>query len=229
MEYGFVQQRVEEIRARVEEACRRSRRHPDGVRIVAVTKTATPDVLPALYAAGIRDVGENRWQMARDKLQHPAASQFVWHFIGTLQTNKVKYVAPRFHWIHSLDRPELAHALSEEAVRRGLVLNVLVQVNISGEAQKHGVAPEDAERLVRLARELPGLSLRGLMTMAPVASRPEDVRHVFAGLRKLLHDLRSRLSLEGFDQLSMGMSDDFEVAVEEGATMIRIGRRLVNP
>ncbi|WP_367306137.1 YggS family pyridoxal phosphate-dependent enzyme [Alicyclobacillus acidocaldarius] len=229
MDYGFVRQRVEEVRARVEAACRRSGRDPAGVRIVAVTKTASPDVLPALHAAGIRDAAENRWQMARDKLAHPAASSFDWHFIGTLQTNKVKYVVPRFAWVHSLDRPELAHALSEEAVRRGVVVNVLVQVNISGEAQKHGVAPEDAEALVRLAYELPGLAVRGLMTMAPIAERPEDVRHVFAGLRALMHELRSRLSLEALDQLSMGMSDDFEVAVEEGATMIRIGRRLVNP
>ncbi|MBF8377584.1 YggS family pyridoxal phosphate-dependent enzyme [Alicyclobacillus mali] len=229
MDYGFVRQRVEEVRARVEMACRPSGRHPADVRVVAVTKTASPDVLSALYAAGIRDAGENRWQIARDKLAHPASAQFEWHFIGALQTNKVKYVVPRFSWIHSLDRPELARALSAEAVRRGAVLNVLVQVNISGEAQKHGIRPEDAEDLILLARELPGLSVRGLMTMAPIAERPEDVRHVFAGLRALRDDLQSRLSLEAFDQLSMGMSDDFEVAVQEGATMIRIGRRLVNP
>lgn len=229
MDYGFVNDRVEEVRARVAAACQRVGRHPADVRIVAVTKTASADVLPALHAAGIRDAGENRWQIARDKLQHPAATSFVWHFIGTIQTNKVKYVVPRFAWVHSLDRPELAHALSEEAARRGLVVNVLVQVNVSGEAQKHGVPPEEAEHLVRLARELPGLSVRGLMTMAPVAERAEDVRYVFAGLRALMHDLRSRLSLEAFDQLSMGMSDDFDVAVEEGATIIRIGRRLVNP
>ncbi|AEJ43164.1 YggS family pyridoxal phosphate-dependent enzyme [Alicyclobacillus acidocaldarius] len=229
MDYGFVRQRVEDVRARVEDACRRAGRDPAGVRIVAVTKTASPDVLPALHDAGIRDAAENRWQIARDKLAHPAASRFEWHFIGTLQTNKVKYVVPRFAWIHSLDRPELAHALSQEAVRRGVGVNVLVQVNISGESQKHGVAPEEAEHLVRLAHELPGLAVRGLMTMAPIAECPEDVRDVFAGLRDLLHELRTRLSLEALDQLSMGMSDDFEVAVEEGATMIRIGRRLVNP
>ncbi|WP_304458361.1 YggS family pyridoxal phosphate-dependent enzyme [Alicyclobacillus sendaiensis] len=229
MDYGFVPQRVEEIRARVARACARSGRDPAAVRLVAVIKTATPDVLPALLAAGIRDVAENRWQMARDKLAHPAAPSFEWHFIGTLQTNKVKYVVPRFAWVHSLDRPELARALSEEAVRRGALVNVLVQVNISGETQKHGVAPEEAEDLVRLARDLPGLAVRGLMTMAPMVDEPEDVRYVFTGLRALRDDLKSRLGLEAFDELSMGMSDDFEVAVEEGATMIRIGRRLVNP
>ncbi|SIT00455.1 YggS family pyridoxal phosphate-dependent enzyme [Alicyclobacillus vulcanalis] len=229
MDYGFVQERAREIRARVEAACRRVGRDPAGVRIVAVTKTASPDVLPALHAAGIRDVGENRWQIARDKLQHEAAALFEWHFIGTLQTNKVKYVVPRFGWVHSLDRAELARALSQEAVRRGVTVQVLIQVNVSGETQKHGVAPEEAEALLRLARELPGLSVRGLMTMAPAVDDPEAARPVFAALRELRDELQSRLSLEGLSDLSMGMSDDFEVAVEEGATLVRIGRKLVNP
>ncbi|GLG01097.1 YggS family pyridoxal phosphate enzyme [Alicyclobacillus hesperidum subsp. aegles] len=229
MDFAYVQENVAAIRLHVEAACAKAGRDPADVRVIAVTKTAPPDILPALPANGITDAAENRWQAAREKLMHPAATQLTWHFIGTLQTNKVKYVAPRFDWVHSVDRLELALALAEAAQRLARTLNVLIQVNVAQESQKHGFPPEACLEAATAMIGMPNLVLRGLMTMAPQVDDPEQVRPVFRTLRELRDDLQSRLSLATFDQLSMGMSQDFPVAIEEGATMIRVGRRLVNP
>lgn len=229
LDFEYIADRVRRVRENVNQALVRSGRDGAAVDVIAVTKSAPPEVLPALFEAGITDAAENRWQVARDKLAHPAAERFKWHFIGSLQTNKVKYIVPRFDWIHSVDRLELAEALSREAAKTGRTLNILLQVNIAREPQKQGFHQEDVRRVVELVAQLPHLELRGLMTMAPKVAHSEESRPIFRALDELSRQVREDMQLPAFDQLSMGMSDDYPVAVEEGATMIRVGRQLVGP
>lgn len=229
MEDSYIKQNLNGILKTVWQSASNAGRSAHDIRIVAITKTAPSEVLPLLLDAGISDAGENRWQVARDKFEHPDASRLTWHFVGSLQTNKVKYIVPRFDWVHSVDSIELADALSHGAVKFERNLQILLQVNVAEEPQKHGFNAESCAEAVRRIQALPGLSLRGLMTMAPIVDRAEDARPVFRQLRSLLEGIRDDFSLEAFDQLSMGMSDDFAIAIEEGATMIRLGRSLVNP
>lgn len=226
----LIAQRVREVRTQVAGAARRSGRDPQAVRIVAVTKSANTSVLLPLEDAGILDFAENRWQDAREKLlfaERHLDKPPVWHFIGRLQSNKVKYVVSRFAWIHSVDSRTLAQDISAKAEAHGLRVNTLVQVNVSGEASKAGLHPDEVAALLRATAKLPGIEWRGLMTMAPNATDMEEVRPVFAQLQDLLHDLQNSLGWASLQELSMGMSNDFPVAVEEGATMVRVGRRLV--
>lgn len=230
LDYAYIKDNVISVQSGVKAAVERSNRLLDDVRIVAVTKSVGPEVLPALLEVNVVDVAENRWQIARDKLAHPSSTAFRWHFIGSLQLNKVKYIAPRFDWVHSADREELCVALSHEATRVGRTLQVLLQVNVAEEPQKHGFQVDHVASAANRLMGLPGIALRGLMTMAPAMTSDEDakrVRGVFRVLRQLQTDLKQRLSLETFDQLSMGMSSDYPLAIEEGATMVRIGRDLV--
>jgi pyridoxal phosphate enzyme (YggS family) len=190
---------------------------PPGVTLVAVSKTQPVEAIREAWAAGQRHFGENyaqEWRAKADALAD--LDGLTWHFIGGLQTNKVKYLAPRAAWVQTLDREELARELSRRYAAAGATAKVLVEVNLGGEAQKSGCAPERVEGLVALARGLPGLEVAGLMCIPP----PEqDPRPHFARLRAL----RDRLGLR---ELSMGMSADWRVAVEEGATMVRIGTAL---
>lgn len=221
-----VGERVEAIRARVSEAAARAGRSPDDVTVVAVSKSVSVAAMREAYAGGIRDFGENRAQEARDKF--PAFGDDVrWHFVGRLQTNKVKYIARHCHLLHSLDRLELAQEIHRRATRCQRVLSCLVEVNVAGEATKAGVAPERVLPLVRQLAGLPGLRVVGLMTVAPRVDDPEQVRPVFRRLRQLAEEVGDQCrDLPGVEMrhLSMGMTDDFEVAVEEGATIVRIGR-----
>lgn len=228
-ENDMIARNVASVRAEIGAALKKAGREADAVRLIAVTKTATADVLPELLKNGVGDAAENRWQVARDKFEHPSASAFDWHFIGPLQTNKLKYVLPRFSWIHAVDRLELAQAISDEAGRRNCSPQLLLQVNVAREPQKHGFAPEEALAAAKVIAQMPNLSLRGLMTMAPLAADSEETRPVFRGLYQLWQEIQRALGIASFDQLSMGMSNDFGVAVEEGATMVRIGRSLVSP
>ncbi|WP_206918031.1 YggS family pyridoxal phosphate-dependent enzyme [Alicyclobacillus suci] len=227
MDDSYILKNVEQVRTQVQRALSRRSRPADAVRIIAVTKSATSDVLPLLANAGIFDAAENRWQVARDKFEHPAAKRFEWHFIGSLQTNKVKYIVPRFNWVHSVDRLELARALSQEAVKQSRMLNVLLQVNIAREPQKHGFFAEDVKAVAGAVVALPNLVLRGFMAMAPKVNDMEETRPVFRAMDELLAKTRQTLGLPQLTELSMGMSEDYPVAVEEGATMIRVGRYLV--
>lgn len=216
-----------EVELGIEEACMKSGRKREDVRLIAVTKTVTPESITPLLQVGLDHFAENRWQVAREKFAMDEAEKATWHFIGTLQVNKIKYIVPRFSWIHSVDSISLGQAISAYAVRHGSVSNILVQVNISGEEQKHGIRPEDAKPIIRELVKLPGLSVRGLMTMAPNMDDVELTRPVFRGLRELLANMQQEFNPNEFNQLSMGMSNDFSVAIEEGATMIRIGRKLM--
>jgi pyridoxal phosphate enzyme (YggS family) len=212
--------RLREVRDRIDAAAKRGGRDGRAVRIVAVTKTHGPDALQAAWDAGLQDVGENKVQEAlgkMDALQLP----FRWHLIGHLQRNKVKHLA-RFHLIHSLDRPALADAVATHAAGEQRVVDCLVQVNIVGEETKGGYEPRtlgsEADRL----KALSSLRVRGVMTMAPFDAEDAVLRRVFRGARESLETLR-RAGHSEASELSMGMSQDYETAVEEGATLVRIG------
>ena len=205
------------VEARVAAACARAGRKRDEVTLIAVSKTFPPDAVSEAIAAGIREVGENRVQEARDKrplVTGPAR----WHLIGHLQSNKAKDAARLFEVIQTVDSISLAAKIAAAAQTAGCTIETLVEINIGRESQKYGVTPEEAEEIVEELRKLEGLHVSGLMAIPP-AGEPEQTRAHFAELRKM------RASL-GLEHLSMGMSSDFEEAIEEGSTMIRVGRAI---
>ena len=213
---------------RVVDAAERVHRSPESVRLVAVTKHASLAQMVEAHGLGVRDFGENKVQDALSKLPQLAHLAARWHFIGHLQTNKVKRVVGTFALIHSVDSERLAEALSLEATSRGLVQPILIQVNASGEPSKYGMAPgEVLEAVGRIVRDLPGVEVQGLMTMAPYDPSPEAARPCFRRLRELRDACNSTLPPGArIEHLSMGMTQDYPVAIEEGATMIRIGSGL---
>ena len=210
----------------VADASRSSGRQPEDVTIVAVTKMVDRDVIEAAYVLGLRHFGENRVQEAGRKLADPLPAGAVLHLIGQLQSNKVKPAVALFDIIESVDRTSLIDALEKEAERRGETVSVLLQVNIAREPQKAGCAPESASVLMERLVRSPWLRPRGLMTIAPLVADAEETRPVFLGLRALRDALQREQPTVDLDTLSMGMSDDFRVAVEEGATSVRIGRAI---
>ncbi|MHB9145198.1 MAG: YggS family pyridoxal phosphate-dependent enzyme [Symbiobacteriia bacterium] len=214
------------VQQRIRAAALRAGRDPAGVTLIAVTKTVSAAVVSEAIRAGLTHLGENRVQEVRAK-RPEVQGQAVWHLIGHLQTNKAKYAVELFDWIHSLDSLDLAEELGHRAANKGLRLPVLVQVNVAGEASKSGLAPAEVRPILRQVARLEGLAVRGLMTIAPLADKPAEVRPVFRGLAQLAAEIEQE-GIEGvrMDQLSMGMSHDFEAAIEEGATMIRIGTAL---
>ena len=231
-----IQQRWEDVDRRIREACERSGRARDEIGVIAVTKyVSTGRALEAL-SAGLTNLGENRWQDAQAKWRSieeersakPDAAQAVWHFIGSLQTNKVKDVIGRFTYIHSLDRLSLAEAIDKRAGQLGIRVPCFIQVNVSGEDTKHGLAPETLFDYAKAVSKLANIRIEGLMTMAPHEAEPEDTRPVFRELRRLRDELNGQGILpEAASGLSMGMSNDFGIAVEEGATWLRLGTILV--
>lgn len=217
-------QRADEIRAgfetveaRVAAACQRAGRARDSVTLVAVTKTFPADAVDAAVAAGARDLGENRVQEARDK-KPSVAGQARWHLIGHLQSNKVKDAVRLFDVIHTVDSESLAQKIARAALTSGKVQDVLIEVNIGREEQKAGADPDEVIALARACASLEGIALRGLMAIPPVGPA-EEMRSYFRELRRLRDE--SRLA-----DLSMGMTDDFEVAIEEGSTIVRVGRAI---
>ena len=212
------------VRQRIDAACRRAGRSPDGVTLVGVSKGVSARAVAEACAAGLTDVGENRVQEAAAKIEAVAAllethSQPRWHLIGHLQTNKAKTATNLFDILHSVDSLRLAQTLSRKANER---LPVLLEVNVAQDAAKFGFAPEEVTSALAAIAALPNLDVRGLMTIAPLTDDPETSRPGFRRLR----ELRDTLGLPG---LSMGMTGDFEVAIEEGATMIRVGRAIFGP
>ncbi len=206
----------------ISEAALRAGRNPDSVTLIAVTKTVGIAEVKKAVAAGITDFGENRVQEAAVKVEQ--MPDLRWHFIGHLQSNKVKDVLPHYTMIHSLDRPSLARALQKCAERFDQTAEVLVQVNTSGDDSKFGLAPEELPRFLDRVSVFDRINIRGLMTMAPYVEDAEETRPWFRLLRQL-RDENCRSALE-LPELSMGMTNDFTVAIEEGATMIRVGSAL---
>jgi pyridoxal phosphate enzyme (YggS family) len=220
-------QRLNAVRERIAGAARRAGRAPDEVRLIAVSKTKPAAAIESLAALGQRDFGENQMQEALEKIRRLEALGLEWHFIGHLQSNKTRFVPGRFHWVHSVDSERLAHRISAAAQQHGARVRLLVQVNAFRDPAKYGVAIEDLFPLLDaiLAQDLPGIELCGLMTIGRMGLDAEQTRRGFALTRTLLQQCRQRFG-QGFSQLSMGMSADYELAVEEGATLVRVGSAL---
>jgi pyridoxal phosphate enzyme (YggS family) len=214
------------VRQRIKAAALRCNRAPDSVTLLAVTKTVLPVYINQAIEAGITDLGENYVQEARDKIE-VIGHNVRWHMIGHLQTNKAKYAVNLFHYIHSIDRPELAAELNNRLGKTGKKMNILIEVNVSGEETKNGVPADNTIDLIKNISSLENLSVKGLMTMAPYSENPENSRPYFAALRKLQQDILKE-GIDGIkmEELSMGMTDDFEIAIEEGATIVRVGRAI---
>jgi pyridoxal phosphate enzyme (YggS family) len=225
--------RYNAVRDRIAAACARAGRDPAELTLVAVTKSATAATVRALYELGHRDFGENRArELERKRAALPELSAARWHMIGHLQRNKVNKVLPLCHRIHSIDSSRLARAVSDRVRRAGdPPLPVFVEVNVAGEAAKHGLAPDDLPALFRELAGLSGLRVDGLMTMAPWSDDPETARPVFRRLAEFRDTLQARFLSPAMplSHLSMGMSGDFEVAVEEGATFLRVGTAILGP
>jgi pyridoxal phosphate enzyme (YggS family) len=208
---------------RIDLAAKRAGRDPEEIKLVAVSKTVDVGRIREAIEAGVTTLGENYVQEAREKIQE-IGHGIQWHMIGHLQTNKAKYVVTLFDYIHSIDSISLAREIDRRAARKGKSVRGLVEVNLSGEASKFGIGPDEAMNLIRQIASLKNISIEGLMTMPPFFDAPEKARPYFVRLR----ELRDRIQEEGIegirmDELSMGMSGDFEAAIEEGATMIRVG------
>lgn len=213
-----IEANIREVQRRIAQACERSHRSPGEITLVVVTKEVGISAIRAAFDCGLRDFGENRVQEAEDKIGQLSdlKPDVTWHMVGHLQSNKAKTAVELFDIIHSVDSVKLAEILSRRAEK---TLPVLLQVNVSGEATKSGFAVNEIAVVVEEIRQLPNLRLVGLMTIGPLVAELEEVRPVFRKLRELRDSL-------GLEHLSMGMTDDFEVAIEEGATMLRIGRAI---
>jgi pyridoxal phosphate enzyme (YggS family) len=214
---------LEKVMDRIDSAAKRSGRDLPSVKLVVVSKTIGVDRIREAVAAGALILGENRVQEAKEKIEKlgPIAS---WHLIGRLQTNKAKYAVKLFYLIHSVDNLELAKEIDKQAEKIGKVQDVLIEVSIAGEARKAGVASENAVALIKGAAKLKNISIKGLMTMPPFSDSAEDSRPYFKKLRELSENVaRENILGVSMKELSMGMSGDFEVAIEEGATMVRVG------
>ncbi|HVG46431.1 MAG TPA: YggS family pyridoxal phosphate-dependent enzyme [Longimicrobium sp.] len=214
--------RVAEVRERIERARDRAGRSAP-VTLVAVTKTHPADVVRAAIRAGVADVGENRVQELEQKVPEVGRAAVRWHLIGHLQRNKVAKALPLFDLLHSLDSLRLAQALSDAAVKSGATVRALVEVNSAGEETKGGVPAAEAVDVVGRMAELPGLELLGMMTMAPFTDDQDVVRRAFRATRELCEEAARQVAGFTGHELSMGMSNDFEIAVEEGATLVRVG------
>ncbi|WP_424768302.1 YggS family pyridoxal phosphate-dependent enzyme [Paenibacillus sp. sgz302251] len=230
-----LENRMRLVEERIKQACERSGRSREEVQVIAVTKYVSTGTAQEAVRHGLLHLGENRWQDAQAKweaisgmLENDTAKQPIWHFIGSLQTNKVKDVIGKFTYMHSLDRLSLAEAINKRAAQLDIVVPCFIQVNVSGEASKHGLEPVELLPFLEQLQQLRSLQPIGLMTMAPYEAEPEETRPVFRALRELRDELqRSSTYAQSITHLSMGMSNDFEVAIEEGATWIRLGTILV--
>lgn len=239
-----------QVNDRIADAATRSGRRPEDVVLVAVTKYATVDQIQKTLELGVMDFGESRGQNLAQRVAQidefitrkarlpsavPTAKKLVpeqvrWHMIGHLQRNKVKQVVPLVSLVHSVDSLRLAEELHNYAARQDITIDILMQINTAGEAQKFGIAAPAAIHLAEQIDTMMHLRLRGLMTMAPYSDNPEDARPVFARTREVFEDIRTSGYVDNaFNVLSMGMSGDFEVAIEEGANVIRIGSALYGP
>ena len=219
-----ITKRLEEVKRRIQRAAQAGGRHLSDIRLVAVSKTCSTEAIRAAAAAGVTDIGENYIQEAREKHELLQDVPVKWHLIGHLQTNKARYALRMFDLVHTVDSFRLALELDRCARKLNKVLAVLIQVNVAGEATKSGIPPEQALPLVKEMAALECVQVQGLMTMPPFFNEPERVRPFFAELRRLRERIRQQaVPNVCMDELSMGMTGDFEAAVAEGATLVRIG------
>ena len=222
-----IKKKLEKINEKIKKAALKANRSPEDIKLVAVTKTATVEQVKEVISAGVKIIGENKVQEAKEKYQVLSAdiAEIEWHLVGHLQTNKVKYAIEIFDLIHSVDSIKLAEEIDKRSLQFGIMTNILVEVNVSGEETKYGIKPEEVEYFLKEISEFSRIKVRGLMTIAPIAEDKEEVRPYFRKLRELSEKIENKnIKNVKMDYLSMGMTDDFEVAIEEGANMVRIGR-----
>lgn len=219
----MINERIAEVRRRIDDACRRVGRSPDEVILIAVSKTRPVEEIWEAYHAGSLHFGENKVQELVDKIpQMPLDIQ--WHMIGHLQRNKVKYIVGKTTLIHSVDSLRLAEEISKEAVKQNVTAQLLIEVNVANEDSKFGVSLKETPEIAEEIAKLPGVQLKGLMTIAPYTENPENNRLYFRKLKQLSVDIKKKnIDNVSMDVLSMGMTGDYEVAVEEGATYVRVG------
>lgn len=223
--------RIAQVRESISEAASDCGRSPDEITLIGVSKFFPVEYARAAYELGLEDIGENRVQEMVAKIDElmDGGIRPNWHLIGTLQKNKVKYIIGKTHLIHSIDSYELLQEIGRRSEMRGITTEVLLQVNVSGELSKHGFGPKELKaNIVRLA-DLPGTEIRGLMTMAPATSEPQETLPVFTAASDLSHELKAMIPDHRFDLLSMGMSQDYRQAIACGATHIRIGTAIFGP
>jgi pyridoxal phosphate enzyme (YggS family) len=219
----FIKKNLAEVEAKICAACERAGRKREEVTLIAVSKTKPVEMLEACMENGITVFGENKVQELCGKYE-VLPKDLHWHMIGHLQRNKVKYLTDKVDLIHSVDSLRLAEAISEDAVKKGVNVNILIEVNVAEEDSKFGLKTEETEKLVREIASLPNVSIQGLMTIAPYTAVPEENRPIFRTLKQLSVDIDSKnIDNVSMNVLSMGMTGDYEVAIEEGATFVRVG------
>jgi hypothetical protein len=217
---------LDDVRDRLHAAAHRVGRSPDSITLVAVSKTQPIEAIAAAFDHGHRDFGENRfeelWSKVHATQDTPLAAHLRWHMIGTIQGRKTDQAVGPFVLLHSVDRLKIAQRISRDAIDAGTQMPVLLEINVSGEATKHGFTQAELVSIFSDLLQLPGISIQGLMTMAPIVSDPQETRPLFRELRRLRNELSALYRID-LPHLSMGMSNDFEIAIEEGATLVRIG------
>ena len=219
----MINENISRVRENIVKACEKAGRNPEEVTLIAVSKTKPVSAIEEALLSGTLDYGENKVQELCDKYD-VLPKNIRWHMIGHLQRNKVKYVVGRAALIHSVDSMRLAETISEEGVKKGVTVPVLIEVNVAGEESKFGVTLEETEGLVREIAKLPSIQIIGLMTIAPYVEDPEENRVHFSRLKQLSVDIKNKnIDNVSMDVLSMGMTGDYQVAIEEGATMVRVG------
>ena len=226
----MISENFRQVKRRIIDAAKRVGRDPSDIRLLAVTKEQSDVIVAKGIQAGMTLFGENKVQEAMDKIEAIGRTGLEWHFIGRLQKNKVKFVFDFFDLIHSVDSLSLAEAIHKKAQKIGFCMPILLQINISGEESKLGMDPLDLPKEIERVAKLEGVKIKGLMTIPPYTSDPENSRPYYARLRELRNTC-SKLAVPGMelDELSMGMSNDYEVAIEEGATLVRVGTGLFGP
>lgn len=224
----MIAENLAEVRERISQAIQKSGREPDSARLITVSKQISVDRIEEARIAGAVVFGENKIQEAIPKIEQMGTEGISWHFIGHLQKNKVKFLDERFDLIHSVDSLELAEKIAKHCHSENRVQRILLQVNVSGEAAKFGMEPNGLEKQMAEFSQLQGVQVEGLMTIPPFDSDPENSRRHFSRLRELREQYEKQNGLP-LNELSMGMSHDFEVAVEEGATLVRVGTAIFGP
>ncbi len=216
---------IKNVKERISNAATRSGRNPEDITLIAVTKTMDIDIMNQAIGLGVRDIGENRVQEIQRKYDFVDSTQETkWHLIGHLQTNKVKYIIDKVNLIHSVDSYKLATEINNQATKHNKVMDILMQINVSGEESKFGFSIDEYYHTISDVAKLPNVKVRGLMTIAPYVADSEEVRPIFRELNNLFIDIKDKnIDNISMDYLSMGMSGDFEVAIEEGANIVRVG------
>lgn len=223
MSSSMIKENLDSVKQNMEKACNACGRAAESVKLIAVSKTKPVEDIEQAYACGCRDFGENKVQELVEKYEK-MPKDIRWHMIGHLQRNKVKYIVDKVYLIHSVDSVRLAEEISKEAVKKDLTVSVLVEVNVAGEESKFGTSSEEALRLVEEIAKLPGICVKGLMTIAPFVENAEENRLYFAKLKQIYVDIiQKNIDNVCMEELSMGMTGDYEVAITEGATYVRVG------